>query len=685
MEWFGLNIEILTQLIVNHLFVAELAVFFTSFSESLAILGMVMPGAILMPIIGFFIGSSIISWRLTLIVVTVGALTGDYISYFLGRKLQNRIDKIWPFTRWPQLLIQSRNFFDQHGGKGIIICRFIGPMRALVPMTVGACNFPLWRFTVAAVPAALAWAVVYMLPGILFGALAVEVPAKLLGKLLLWALIGLIIFWLGWYGIKFSYRFLVAKVQQLIFRFYRKLSNHSIGDFLRSLDNKLLKTRTPGLDSLKDLIVLVILWLCLVYLILQVKSGGIIVEISRNIYYLISSIRIDWLDQILVGFTVLGNWKLIALWSLGIAIIFVLEGTKHTLKCWCLLVLGAIGSAATLKELLLASRPEGGAYNAISPAFPSAHVLLSVAVYGFFVLILMQYTNKTTKRNWLKWIIIALVSLMVFSRLYLGAHWLTDIAGGLVVGMMLLIVAKLFYQRGPYEIIHLRRLKYGAAILLAILWGKMGIIDHAQHAANYRLPWSTTKLTLAALKNNQNNLLPIYRYDRLGRPIEAINFVYIGNLTILEQQLSKCGWEKRPNNLGWDGMVRKMLPNTVENHLPWLPQLYHNVGTALLMTKNIEQKDNLLILRLWPSDVQLTDHTASVWIGNVEQHQLCPTFFYFSTRFAPKHFVGATKIIAGDLAAFFQIFHKKYQITDQITDRDKLIWDGKVIVVVKNS
>ena len=194
MEWFGLNVETLTQLIINHLFLAELAVFFTGFSESLAILGMVMPGAILMPIIGFFIGSSIISWRLTLLVVTAGALTGDFISYFLGRKLQNRIDRIWPFTRWPQLLIQGRKFFDLHGGKGIIICGFIGPMRAIVPMTVGACNFPLWRFSLAAVPAAVAWAIVYMLPGILFGALAVELPAKLLGKLLLEALIVLLHF-----------------------------------------------------------------------------------------------------------------------------------------------------------------------------------------------------------------------------------------------------------------------------------------------------------------------------------------------------------------------------------------------------------------------------------------------------------------------------------------------------------
>jgi undecaprenyl-diphosphatase len=72
-------------------------------------------------------------------------------------------------------------------------------------------------------------------------------------------------------------------------------------------------------------------------------------------------------------------------------------------------------------------------------SFPSGHSMISIAFYGLVIYLIY----KNVKNKYLKWSLITLLSLLIltigFSRIYVGVHYFTDVAGGLLLGLAFLI------------------------------------------------------------------------------------------------------------------------------------------------------------------------------------------------------------------------------------------------------
>src|SRR5215203_6767354 len=159
----------LIELIRTHQDWAIAIMFITAFGESFAFLGLLFPGTTLLIAAGALIKSGNLSLWPVAIGAVAGAVLGDTVSYWIGRRFGARLAGVWPFRRNPHLLAGGVRFFDRHGGKSVFIGRFFGPVRAVIPLAAGIMLMPPGRFWFANVTSALVWAPMLLLTGDVIG------------------------------------------------------------------------------------------------------------------------------------------------------------------------------------------------------------------------------------------------------------------------------------------------------------------------------------------------------------------------------------------------------------------------------------------------------------------------------------------------------------------------------------
>lgn len=188
-----------------HAFWAGPVVFLVAMLESLALVGLVVPGAVLMFGFGALIGSGRLEfWPITL-WATVGAIVGDGLSYLLGRLLKDRLRQVTPFRQHPQLLAAGVGFFQRHGALSIVLGRFVGPLRPVIPAVAGMLQMPASHFLFTNILSAIVWAPAYLLPGLVLVA-SLSLAAAVAGRLLLIGAVLLLVGWLLFMAIRYIYK-----------------------------------------------------------------------------------------------------------------------------------------------------------------------------------------------------------------------------------------------------------------------------------------------------------------------------------------------------------------------------------------------------------------------------------------------------------------------------------------------
>lgn len=103
-------------------------------------------------------------------VLIVAALLGDTVNYSVGRWASKRFlaaGKI-PFVK-PQHLARTQDFFARHGGKTIILARFLPVIRTYAPFVAGAAGMRRTRYVGFGVIGAVTWITVFITLGFTFG------------------------------------------------------------------------------------------------------------------------------------------------------------------------------------------------------------------------------------------------------------------------------------------------------------------------------------------------------------------------------------------------------------------------------------------------------------------------------------------------------------------------------------
>ncbi len=167
---FPFDIEQLTQWISQNPEWALFIVFGIAFIESLAVIGLLMPGWLLLVGVGVLIGTGNLNFYLASVFCFAGAVVGEYISFMVGVRYQEKIHHWAIFKRHPDWLEKTEHFFLRYGIASIALGRFVGPVRAFVPLVAGMSAMPLFRFQITNWLSALIWAPAYLTPGVIIGA-----------------------------------------------------------------------------------------------------------------------------------------------------------------------------------------------------------------------------------------------------------------------------------------------------------------------------------------------------------------------------------------------------------------------------------------------------------------------------------------------------------------------------------
>lgn len=153
-----------------------------------------------------------------------------------------------------------------------------------------------------------------------------------------------------------------------------------------------------------------------------------------------------WRDPLLVKIflwvTLLGKWWVVAVIVLVVIIIFYLKGHKKYINLFFLSEGGSFLTGFLAKIIWQRPRPSNMAVSTeYFWSFPSGHAILAVSLYGFLIYFFWKTLKKQSHKITVLFFGLLVIIAIGFSRLYLGAHYLSDVLAGYLVGIFWLVIS----------------------------------------------------------------------------------------------------------------------------------------------------------------------------------------------------------------------------------------------------
>lgn len=606
-----------------------LVIFLVAFAESLVLIGTLVPAGIVMFTAGALIGAGVLNVWLTLSIAAFGAVAGDGLSYEVGRAYYERF-RTWQFVqRRSAMLNRGEQFVQRHGGKSILFARFFAPVRAVVPVIAGITHMPRTRFYAVNVGSALAWSPAHILPGVIFGA-SIQLAEAVSGRLavILIMMAGLVWFasWVTRAGIRTG----LPVVESGRDRLLQWSSRQPAGRFAR-VKGWVFFFLDPRRPESQILLVLTLLLVGSSWLFLGVMEDVItsdpLVGADAAIFHWLQGLRTSPVDQLMVGITELGGAGV--LWVVALTILgwLLVRRCWRTAGYWVVTTAFAQVLVKLFKWTIGRPRPLNLYSGVEQYAFPSGHATSSMVIYGFLAFLITS-RQPPLIRMLIAAITVVGIVLIGFSRLYLGAHWLSDVLAGWSLGLAWIALMAIIYTRQQVkEELHPRIL--GALAAVALLVGAIWTM-HNQFSADltsYTPAAALVKtVTLDQWNHGDWRQLPQQRTEISGDNEEFFPLQWADSTATLQRRLTFAGWQPAaawsiPAALLW------LTPNTEAKNLPVLPKYDQGKSSELaFVAVDPARPMTRMILRLWRSDylLEAPEHkgSAPIWYGALYQEEL---------------------------------------------------------------
>jgi membrane protein DedA with SNARE-associated domain len=617
MRLFTDYLEPLTAWLHLHPNSALFIAFFIAFIESLAIIGSIIPGTVVMTAVGILAGSGVMRIDLTLIVAAFGATLGDTASYALGYTYSNRLTQMWPFSRYPRWLEYGKNYFVSHGGKSVLLGRFIGPLRSIIPVIAGMMRMEKLQFLIANVLSAIAWSVVYITPGILIGAASTELSPEGATRLVLLILALLVFIWIAGVSIKWliaraSHFFRIHLHHAWSYLEHNRFLSHITHHFTPPNEGHHAKTAALIVSALLSMsaIVAIMLWFILV------DELGYALDLP--VYFFFQSLRTQPFDAFFTLITCFINpYTLTFFWGI-LSIGLMHDRNWRLLRYWISLGLSSLFLTSGLGAWMNHLRPHDAPLFQSTFSFPSISLATATALFSFLIFQLKRMPHASATRMLrLTWVILLIFD--GFALLYLGMHWATSTLISYATGLCLGLLHWIFYRRHiPRHAPNIRLLWcsfilfVATSLLIACFQLKHKLREHYPYPEQY-------VLTNHAWWHQREPLLPIYTMNRFGQPNGVFNIQYLGSLTVFQHALEAEGWKHRPSSFMRRFLSRANHPSA-EPIRPLKAPLYLNQKPVLVMTYSPQNSSQSLVLSVWRSNYHLRNHHEPIWLGSLQAY-----------------------------------------------------------------
>ncbi|MGH2926487.1 MAG: bifunctional DedA family/phosphatase PAP2 family protein [Solirubrobacterales bacterium] len=410
-----------------------------AFLETGAFVGLVLPGETIVILGGAVAGQGDTSIVLTIGIVWAAAFAGDTTSFMLGRRLGREfILRHGPKVRIThERFAKVEDYFSRHGGKTILIGRFIGLVRALAPFTAGSSGMRYSYYAPFSIIGTGLWAAAFSLIGY-FASQSLDAAANAAGE-------GTFLF-----GIAVA----VIAVIVVAFRFLREADNRArlvagmerrsalrplvaLGRRMAPQARFLIGRLTPGGLGLEFTtlvaVAAVAAYLVVAYALLVTHDPGPTPG-DRSAADLVADLQTPWLTSIAKVITAFGSSVI------TLPLTLLAAGFLATRGRWSEAVVLVVATAiiyagvAELRDIISRPRPAGGLVQISGDGFPSGHAAHSMLYPWLALTVVVRLRPGMAGGAGLMAGGFALAAVIGLSRVYLGVHYLSDVTAGWALG-----------------------------------------------------------------------------------------------------------------------------------------------------------------------------------------------------------------------------------------------------------
>lgn len=591
----------LIDLAGQHPELAVVIAFLTAMLEAVLVVGLFIPSTVVLVGLGGLMGLGKLPFWPIFAATTAGAIAGDAISYWLGRVYRQRLLTVWPFDRYRGVIEAGERFFRSHGGKSVVLGRFVPGVKSVVPAVAGMVGMGSVRFGVLNAGSAVIWASAHLLPGYFAGtalSIAGTISKRLVVVLVALGVSALLVVWIARIGLRLGFRALPRAQASVVRWASTQPAPHGPA---------LLRLVSPDHEDFRLLALLLGLFAATIMigakLIEDVVTGDAVIRLDVAVSAFLQSLRTGLGDQIMIGATMLGDTTVTAAVTAAAAAALTWQRRRRLALGVIVAVLGSVAFVFALKVLVQAPRPTELYSGTDAFSFPSGHATTSATLYGALALIALRGLPAPAGR-WAASLLAALVALIAYSRVYLGAHWPSDVAEGLLFGTAAVSGLALVF-RGyviPQRVAGWTLGAGAAALLLVGGWH----LDRGLAAAQafYARPAPAAIALSVPWREGGWRELPAHRIDLSGEIEEPLVLQWRGDAASLEAALGALGWISPPDwSIG--ALNAFVLPRSAAARLAVVPNLHNGRREAVvaILPDGPDGMAGRHVLRAWAQDV----------------------------------------------------------------------------------